>query len=165
MAEVADQAFADMIAAKRRAVDDCAADMIARIQEPQGFTSRRRWETIVLALVTVPAKNSTLAIRASTDGNDAKAVSIPKSQIKILRHECDGLFLVATMPAWVAIDRHLAQATMPQLTQSVQWTEEQRASWRQIQQHVRLVRPTLASRDRAYTAPQRKPLLTRNDAS
>jgi hypothetical protein len=167
MSAAADQAFADMMVAKRRAVDDCAADIIARIQAPQDFTSRRRLETIVLALVTVPARETLDAFRASTDGEDAKAVSIPKSQIEVLLRECDGLFLVATMKAWVAIDRHMAQANMPQLAKSVAWTDDQRAGWRRIQQHTRSARSTLAAKARgqSYTPPQRKPLLTRNDAS
>jgi hypothetical protein len=167
MSAVADQAFADMIAAKRRAVDDCAADIIARIQAPQDFTCRRRWETIVLALVTIPDRETDMAIRASTDGDQTKSVSIPKSQITILSRECDGLFLVVTMKAWVAIDRHLAQANMPQIKSSVSWTDDQRAGWRRVQQHTRRVRATLAAKARgqSYTPPQRKPLLTRNDAS
>lgn len=167
MSVAADQAFADMIAAKRRAVDECAAGIIAQMQQPQDFTSRRRWETIVLALVTMPDRETPFAIRASTDGDEAKAVSIPKSQIEILLRECDGLFLVVTMKAWVAIDRHLAQANMPQLAKSVAWTDDQRAGWRRIQQHTRSARSTLASKapGQSYTPPQRKPLLTRNDAS
>jgi hypothetical protein len=166
LSQMSDVAFAEMLAAKRKSVDDVAADIIARLHEPQGFTSRRRWEVIALLLVTVPGRETPFAIRASTDGDDAKAVSIPKSQIAICHSECEGLFIVATMKAWVAIDRHMAQATMPQLTKSASWTPEQRAGWKTLQQRLRAARDAIqATSNKRLPSDSRRPLLNRGEVA
>jgi hypothetical protein len=126
------------------AVRATAEGMTARAVEPRGFECRRRWETIVLALVTVPRRETPLAYWASTDGDDAKAVAIPKSVVRVVDTAAGGLFLLATMKAWVAIDRHLAQANVPGLIRSRQLTDDERAGWKRLQRQITVVRRELA---------------------
>lgn len=138
-----DTEFAADLAERKARVAAGAAEIIARLHNPQGFISRRRSETIVLALVTVPARETLSAYFVSTDGDDAKAVAVPKSVLNIVAREADGLFFLATMKAWVAADRHMAQANIPGLTKSVKWTDEQRAGWKRLQQRITTVRRLL----------------------
>lgn len=163
-----DDEFHDYIEEKKEAVRRAAAEIIARENEPRGFTGRRKWEKIVLALVMVKDRETPAAWRASTDGDDSKAVSLPKSVIEVVMTEADGLFAVATMKAWVAIDRHMKQANSPQLVASVEWTDEQQKAWKHISARTRAVRETLAPKSRKRPSdlrPTRKPLFTRNDCA
>ena len=162
-----DDEFEAYLEEKREAVRRAAADIIARENEPRGFTGRRKWEKIVLALVMVKDRETPAAWRASTDGDDSKAVSWPMSVIEIVMTEADGLFAVATMKAWVAIDRHMKQANNPQLVASVEWTVEQQKAWKHICARTRAIRETLAPkiRKRSDGKPTRKPLFTMRDCS
>lgn len=163
-ARKSDEEFRAMLDAKSDAVDAVAADIIAAQHAPVTFYGRRRWEIIVLALVTIPRRETTLSIWASCDGDDSKAVCIPKSQIKIVQREGDR-FILATMKAWIAIDRHMAQANIPGLTKSVKWTDEERAAWKLIQARISGVRRALAEENkpqRLRSRFSRKPIGTRN---
>lgn len=143
LARMTDAEFAADLAERAARVDAGAAEIIARLHRPNGFHSRRRSETIVMLLVTVPARETTFAYWVSTDGDDATAVAVPKSVLNVIEREADGLFLLATMKAWVAIDRHMAQATIPGLTKSVKWTDDQRLGWKRLQQRIKGVRRNL----------------------
>lgn len=159
-----DEEFQADLAARRASVNECVDGMIADLHRPKTFYGRRRHETIVLALVTILARDTERAIFASCDGDDTKAVSIPKSQIGIVKREGDR-FILATMKAWVAIDRHLAQANIPGLTKSVKWTDEERAAWKLIQAQIVRVRRSLADDNKPYLKRSRfskKPIGTRN---
>lgn len=127
----------------RLAVKEMADRMIAEQHEPRNFLSRRKFETIVLALVTVPERETHLSYWVSTDGDDAKAVAIPKSQIKVIQREVGGLFLLATMKAWLAMDRHFAQANIPGLNKARKWTDDERAAWKRIKSQITQVRHSL----------------------
>jgi hypothetical protein len=140
------------------AVRSTADEIIARAIDPHGFECRRRWETIVLALVTVPRRETSLAYWVSADGDDDKAVAIPKSVIRIVDTAAGGLFLLATMKAWVAIDRHLAQANVPGLIRSRPFTEDERAGWKRLQRQITVVRRELA--EAAKPRHRRRPLHT-----
>jgi hypothetical protein len=122
------------------AVRAVATAEVARQHEPRNFLCRRRWEVIVLALVTIPSEETLLAYWASTDGDDAKAVAIPKSVLTVVQSEAGGLFILATMKAWVAIDRHMAQANIPTLVKSRALTDEQRIGWKRLQARITTVR-------------------------
>jgi hypothetical protein len=165
--DMSDDEFSDYLIEKQEAVRRQAAEIIARENEPRGFASRRKWEKIVLALVMVKDRETLNAWRASTDGNDGKAVSIPKSVIEIVMTEADGLFVVAIMKAWVAIDRHMKQANNPQLVASVEWTDEQKKAWQRICARTRSIRETLtpAARRRPNGHPSRKPMFSRSDCA
>lgn len=162
-----DDEFLASIEERKESVRRLAADIAARETEPRGFTGRRKWEKIVLALVMVKDRETPAAWRASTDGDDSKAVSLPKSVIDVVMTEADGLFVVAIMKAWVAIDRHMKQANNPQLVASVEWTGEQIEAWKRIKARTWTIRETLSpkTRKRPDGRPTRKPLFTRNDCA
>lgn len=158
---MSDEEFRADLAERQASVDACAAEIIARETTPITFYGRRRWEIIALAFVTIPSRETPFAFWASCDGDDAKAVSIPKSQLTIVQRE--GRFLLATMKAWVAIDRHLAQANMPGLTKDVKWSDDERAAWKLIQARIGGVRRSLAENRRPQKYRfSRKPIGTRN---
>jgi hypothetical protein len=163
-ARMSDEEFRADLDVRRDAVDAVAADIVAAQHTPVTFYGRRRYETIVLALVTVPSRETPRSIWASCDGDDSKAVCIPKSQIKIVQREGDR-FILTTMKAWIAIDRHMAQANIPGLTKAVKWTDEERAAWKLIQARISGVRQALAEENRPRrfrTRFSRKPVAPRN---
>lgn len=123
--------------------------MMAPHYAPQDF-SRRRHEKIVLALVLTvdPADERPLSIKASTDGDDAHAVVFPRKVIEILHR--DGRFIVAAMKGWVAIDRKVAQGSVPVLTKSVAWTDGERVAWRRIKTHLARSRDGLKRQRKGY---------------
>lgn len=131
--------IADRIEAARLAVKECADRIIAQQQQPRGFGDRRN-ERIVLALVAVPERETHLSYFASTDGDDSKAVAVPKSVLNIIEREAGGLFLLAGMKGWVAADRHWAQANVPGLTKARKWSDEERIAWKRLQQRITQVR-------------------------
>lgn len=148
-----DQAVGDV-----RAVADAA---VARQHAPLNFISRRRWETIVLALVTIPSRETPSAYWVSTDGDDSRAVAVPKSVLTIITSEANGLFILATMKAWVAIDRHMAQANIPGLVKSRVLTDDQRAGWKRLQARITTVRRALIEANKP--ARFRKPVYDRTN--
>jgi hypothetical protein len=142
-----------------RAVADAA---VARQHEVRNFLCRRRWETIVLALVTVPSRETPYAYWVSTDGDDSRAVAVPKSVLTIVQREADGLFVLATTKAWVAIDRRMAQANVPGLVKSRVLTDEQRAGWKRLQARITSVRRAVTEANKPLRF--RKPIPTRTFA-
>jgi hypothetical protein len=157
-ARMSDEEFREMLDAKQGAVDECAAEIIGRLQNPIQISSyARRHETIVLALVlTKPDEPGAASWWASTDGDPANVKTFPKSIIKIVHRECGGLFVVATMKGYVAIERHLAQARIPGLAKSVKWTDEQRVAWKNIQTKIGRVKESLRAQKPGYRKPYTK---------
>lgn len=149
------------------AMEDCAASIIAAQYEPRSFMCRRRHETIVLALVTVPSRETPLAYWVSTDGDDSKAIAVPKSIVQIVQREADGLFVLATMKAWVAIDRQMSQANVPGLIKSRKWTDEQRQAWKRLQNRITIVRHAITEQAKPLRLRLRsnRPTGNRNDVA
>ncbi len=148
------------------AMTDCATAIVAAQYEPRSFMCRRRHETIVLALVTIPSRETAGAYWVSTDGNDSEAVAVPKSVVKIVEREAGGLFVLATMKAWVAIDRRMAQANVPGLIKSREWTDEQRTGWKRLQRRITQVRRALAEEAKPLRLRYRgTSSFTRNDVA
>lgn len=157
-ARMSDEEFRADLAERQASVDACAADIIARLQNPIEISSyARRHETIVLALVlTKPDEPGASSWWASTDGDPANVKTFPKSIINIVHSECDGLFIIATMKGYVAIERHLAQARIPGLAKSMKWTAEQRADWKLIQAKIQRVKESLRAQKPGYRKPYAK---------
>jgi hypothetical protein len=149
------------------AMKDCAAQIVTAQYEPRSFMCRRRGEMIVLALVTIPSRETPLAYWVSTDGDDSEAVAVPKSIVKIVEREVGGLFILATMKAWVAIDRRMSQANVPGLIKSRTWTDEQRQGWKRLQARITRVRRALIEADKPLRLRGRgiRPLLNRNQVA
>lgn len=127
------------------AVRAVADEHIAQLHNPVDYSSyRRRNETIVLALVLAkPDEPDARAWWASDNGDPERVKTFPKSTLRIVRTECGGMFVLAVMKGYVAIERHLKQATIPGLAKSVKWTDEQRAGWKRIQAEITQVRHRL----------------------
>ena len=159
--------FDAMLDGKRRAVAECLDRIIAAEHEPRDFLSRRRNETIAMALVLDPERETPMAWRGSTDGSPERSVSLPKSQVTITHSE--GNMVIMTMKAWIAADRRMVQANIPGLSRSVDWTDSEKASWTIIQKRIvgvrRAVRPGPPGRRHWNGHHSRKPLLTRNETA
>src|ERR1044072_8303540 len=96
------------------AVREFADEHIAHLHNPVDYSRfRRRKEIIVLALLIAnPDTPDARAWWGSDNGDPGRVKTFPKSTIKIIRLECDGLFVLASMKGYVAIERHLKQATI-----------------------------------------------------
>jgi hypothetical protein len=139
---IADSDWNERLEARRLAVKEVADQMIAELHEPRGFGTRRN-ERVVLALVAVPKLESHLSYFVSVDGDDSRAVAVPKSQLTVVASECGGLFMLAIMKGWIAADRHFAQANIPGKTKARKWTDDERAGWKILQKRIVTVRQTL----------------------
>jgi hypothetical protein len=166
--DMSDDEFTDYLAEKRARVDAEAKKIIDALHTPHSFAHRRRGDDIILLLVTVPERETDLAYRASTDGDASKAVSFPKSLVQpgIICTDADGLFIVAKVKAWVAIDRQMKQASVPLLFEGAEWTKDQRAAWKHMQARLKGARSAMAERaSKRLPSDSRKPLLNRNEVA
>lgn len=134
--------WSERFEAAHNAAADCAAAMIAEMHRPRGFTGKRKWEKIVLAMVL--HGETDLAIKCSTDGNAANARWMPKKMVTI-NYRVGTEFLLVIMPACIAVDRNFTQASIPALSDAVVWTDERRDAWKSMRRQLDNVRKDLAT--------------------
>ncbi len=166
--DMSDDEFIDYLADKRARVDATAQAIVDALHTPHSFDFRDPNDMIALLLVTVPARETTLAYRASTDGDASKAVSFPKSLVDpgIICTDADGLFIVTKVKAFVAQQRKLKQASVPLLFEGAEWTDDQRAAWKRMQERLKGARAAMAERaSKRLPSDSRKPLLNRNEVA
>lgn len=166
--DMSDDEFTDWLAEKRARVDAEAKKIIDALHTPHSFNRHRRAASVVLLLVTVPERETLMAYRASTDGDATKAVSFPKSLVEpgIIYTDADGLFIVAKVKAWVAIDRQLKQAATPLLFDGIDWTDGQRIAWKRMVRRLKETRQAVYGKSSGQLqGDSRKPLLNRNEVA
>jgi hypothetical protein len=138
--------------AERLSSVDYANKLLSDISSrPRGFSHHRRHERIGLAMFKHAETAS--ALQLSVDGDESKAHWLPKSQLTICFEA--GEFVCVIMKAWLAIDRNIAQASNPGLSQSRSWTAEQREAWASVKRWLFNLRPQLED-ERREMRGQRK---------
>jgi len=138
-----DAALADA----NQAVRECLADMTAEGRTPISFEGCNPWSTPILTVVQHDAGPNWILV--SHDGLRANAKLLPLTYTHPLRagkpivtilHTAISYqaappqigMLMIYVPGWLASKRRLCQAHNPQLSDQVEWTDAQRAAWREL---------------------------------
>jgi hypothetical protein len=143
-------------AARQQAASDEIMEQM--LYKPRGFTGYRSHERIALAMVKHGETEK--AIKASTDGVEVSGIRqwIPRVLINIC-HKASDDFFIGVMRAEHVVERDFAQASVPRLTDTRQWTDEQRAIWIEMRKQLTQVRHGLDRDRKTY----RRQLGRRND--
>jgi hypothetical protein len=157
--------FREVLDGMDRSLKQVAADHIAELREPISFEGCD--PDITVHLMSIQHDVGQNSILISWDGNPANVRRVPlmskrdrpitslyHSQIEWTPERLG--FQIYMIPGWLASERKFAQARSPQLSDAVEWTDEQRAAWNEMRKRWEWTRPKV--RDR-------RPIMTRNDAA
>jgi hypothetical protein len=162
---MSDEEFRADLDARSAHVESWMRENIQSLRTPVSFEGCDPGRIVHLMSIQHDIGNNSVLI--STDGNPANIRRVPllsrvhrpvtrlhHSQIEWTPERLG--FQIYMIPGWLAADRKFAQARSPQLSDAVEWSDDQRAAWEAMRRRWEWTRPK---------AHDRRPLLTRNDAA
>lgn len=113
----------------------------------QSYRSARMFCTLVVKLAEPPI--GARGLKCSMNGDASKFFYLPKSQI-IIQPESKDPFVLAVVPKWLANPVDPKRITelanvIPDLCDSVEWTEEQRADWKRLRRKASIINTRIRS--------------------